>query len=161
MRELSQKYGFEVQGLDDVKDTPSLSTTMSGSLRSIVEGLLQNCNYMLVRSGDNKSGIEKLIIVNCNPNSAPSLGGTQNQRTETAQQQRLAAGQLDQLVAPIALYADPLLAQVLMASTYPLEVAQADHFAQVNKNLKGGKLKEALAKQDWDASVKELVSTPT
>ena len=77
------------------------------------------------------------------------------------QQQLLDAAQLDQLVAPIALYPDPLLAQVLMASTYPLEVVQADRFAEANKKLKGDKLKEALAKQDWDASVKELVSTPT
>ena len=161
MRELSQKYGFEVQGLDDVRDTASLSTTMSGSLRSIVEGLLQNCNYMLVRSGGNKSGIEKIIIVNCTRESAPSLGGTQKQRSEMPQKRPLDAGHLDQLVAPIALYADPLLAQVLMASTYPLEVAQADRFAKANKNLKGDKLKEALAKQDWAASVKELVSTPT
>ena len=77
------------------------------------------------------------------------------------QQQLLDAAQLDQLVAPIALYADPLVAQVLMASTYPLEVVQADRFAKANKKLKGDKLKEVLAKQDWDASVKELVSTPT
>ena len=77
------------------------------------------------------------------------------------QQQLLDAGQLDQLVAPIALYPDPLLAQVLMASTYPLEVVQADRFAKENKKLKDEKLKEALDKQDWDASVKELVSTPT
>ncbi len=53
------------------------------------------------------------------------------------QQQLLDAGQLDQLVAPIALYPDPLLAQVLMASTYPLEVVQADRFAKANKELKG------------------------
>ena len=73
----------------------------------------------------------------------------------------LDAGQLDQLVAPIALYPDPLLAQVLMASTYPLEVVQADRWAKANKKLKDEKLKAALEKQDWDASVKELVSTPT
>ena len=48
-----------------------------------------------------------------------------------------------------------------MASTYPLEVVQADRFAKENKKLKDEKLKEALDKQDWDASVKELVSTPT
>ena len=77
------------------------------------------------------------------------------------QQPLLDAGQLDQLVAPIALYPDPLVAQVLMASTYPLEVVQADRFAKANKKLKDEKLKEALDKQDWDASVKELVSTPT
>jgi hypothetical protein len=48
-----------------------------------------------------------------------------------------------------------------MASTYPLEVVQADRFAKTNKKLKDDKLKEALDKQDWDASVEELVSTPT
>jgi Protein of unknown function (DUF3300) len=77
------------------------------------------------------------------------------------QQQLLDAGQLDQLVAPIALYSDPLLAQVLMASTYPLEVVQADRFAKANKTLTGDNLTAALDKQDWDASVKQLVSTPT
>jgi hypothetical protein len=77
------------------------------------------------------------------------------------QQQLLSAAQLDQLVAPIALYPDPLLAQVLMASTYPLEVVQADRFAKANKKLKGDKLTQALDKKDWDASIKQLVSTPT
>ena len=79
------------------------------------------------------------------------------------QQPLLDTAQLDQLVAPIALYPDTLLAQVLMASTYPLEVVQADRFAKANKNknLKGDKLTAALDKQDWDASVKQLVSTPT
>jgi hypothetical protein len=80
---------------------------------------------------------------------------------EEQQQPQLSEAQLDQLVAPIALYPDPLLAQVLMASTYPLEVVQADRFAKANKGLKGDKLTEALDKQDWDASVKQLVSTPT
>ena len=77
------------------------------------------------------------------------------------QPQSLDNAQLDQLVAPIALYSDPLLAQVLMASTYPLEVVQADRWAKANKSLKGDKLTAALEKQDWDASVKQLVSTPT
>jgi hypothetical protein len=86
----------------------------------------------------------------------------QDQQADNApQQQLLDAAQLDQLVAPIALYPDPLLAQVLMASTYPLEVVQADRFAKANKGLKGDKLTEALDKQDWDPSVKQLVSTPT
>src|SRR5688572_915869 len=79
---------------------------------------------------------------------------------QQAQPQLLDAGHLDQLVAPIALYPDTLLTQVLMASTYPLEVVQADRFAKANGRLKGDKLKEAVAKQDWDTSVKELVSTP-
>jgi hypothetical protein len=92
-------------------------------------------------------------------------GGAWSQEKQAAageqQQPLLDAGQLDQLVAPIALYPDPLLAQVLMASTYPLEVVQADRFAKANKALKEDQLSGALAKQDWDPSVKELVSTPT
>ena len=83
------------------------------------------------------------------------------QQSTVTQQQLLDTAQLDQLVAPIALYPDPLLAQVLMASTYPLEVVQADRWAKANKKLKGDKLKEALDKENWDASLKELVSTPT
>ena len=75
--------------------------------------------------------------------------------------QVLSEGELDALVAPIALYPDALLAQVLMASTYPLEIVQADRWAKANKSLKGDKLKDALAKQDWDGSVKALVATPT
>ena len=75
--------------------------------------------------------------------------------------QWLDAAELDQLVAPIALHPDPLLVQGLMASTYPLEIVQADRFAKANKKLKGDLLKKALAKQDWNASIKELVSAPT
>ena len=48
-----------------------------------------------------------------------------------------------------------------MASTYPLEVVQAERWAKSNKSLKGDKLKEALSKQDWDASVKAIVEAPT
>src|SRR5262249_56666415 len=87
-----------------------------------------------------------------------------------AQSQEQASGQagggtfkpqeLDQIVAPIALYPDPLLAQIFMASTYPLEVVQAARFAKANPNLKGDQLDEELKKYDWDDSVKSLVSFP-
>jgi len=70
------------------------------------------------------------------------------------------AEELDQLAAPIALYPDPLLAQILMASTYPLEVVQAARFAKENSNLKGDQLNEALKKESWDDSVKSLISFP-
>lgn len=77
-----------------------------------------------------------------------------------ADQQLLKAEELDALVAPIALYPDTLLAQVLMASTYPLELVQADRWATGNKALKGDELKAAVDKQAWDDSVKSLVATP-
>ena len=73
----------------------------------------------------------------------------------------LKAEELDQLVAPIALYPDALLAEVLMASTYPLEVVQADRWASANKTLKGDQIKAAVDKQSWDESVKSLVATPS
>ncbi len=68
--------------------------------------------------------------------------------------------ELDQILAPIALYPDSLVSQILMASTYPLEIVTADRFAKQNKNLKGDALTKALEAQTWDASVKSLVNFP-
>ncbi|MBK9387987.1 MAG: DUF3300 domain-containing protein [Planctomycetes bacterium] len=63
---------------------------------------------------------------------------------------------LEQLVAPIALYSDGVLAQVLMASTYPLEIVQASRWVAKNPKLGGAELEKALKSQDWDPSVKSL-----
>jgi len=68
--------------------------------------------------------------------------------------------QLDALAAPIALYPDELLANVLAASTYPLEIVQADRWVNGHKNLKGDALKKEVDKQAWDDSVKALATTP-
>jgi hypothetical protein len=68
--------------------------------------------------------------------------------------------ELDQMLAPIALYPDSLLTQILMASTYPLEVVQAERWAKKNKDLKGDALAKALEAQPWDPSVKSLVNFP-
>src|SRR5712675_1223191 len=67
--------------------------------------------------------------------------------------------QLEALVAPIALYPDELLANVLAASTYPLEVVQADRWLKARKTLKSDALKTEVVKQSWDDSVKALTST--
>ena len=80
---------------------------------------------------------------------------------ESSGQQALKPEQLDALVAPIALYPDTLLAQVLMASTYPLEVVQAERWASEHKNLDGDRLKTEVEKQAWDDSVKSLAATPS
>ncbi|MGB6537335.1 MAG: DUF3300 domain-containing protein [Xanthobacteraceae bacterium] len=76
-------------------------------------------------------------------------------------QQLLTNAQLDALVAPIALYPDALLSEILMASTYPLEVVEAERWAKANKALKGDALKEAMDRQSWDDSVKSLLATPS
>jgi uncharacterized membrane protein YgcG len=68
--------------------------------------------------------------------------------------------QLDQMLAPVALYPDALLSQMLMASTYPLEVVEADRWMKQHKGLSGTALQDALAGQRWDASVKSLCAFP-
>jgi hypothetical protein len=68
--------------------------------------------------------------------------------------------EVEQIVAPIALYPDALLAQVFMASTYPLEIVEAARFASEHKELKDAALDEALKDKTWDASVKSLVYFP-
>lgn len=68
--------------------------------------------------------------------------------------------QLDQMLAPIALYPDALLSQVLMAATYPLEVVEAARWSQANPNLKGDAAVAAVKDKSWDVSVKSLVAFP-
>ncbi|HKF41873.1 MAG TPA: DUF3300 domain-containing protein, partial [Thermoanaerobaculia bacterium] len=72
----------------------------------------------------------------------------------------LSADQLDSLVAPIALYPDPLLAQTFAASTYPLEIIQLQQWMAKNPNLKDKALSDAVAKQPWDPSVQSLAAFP-
>jgi hypothetical protein len=72
----------------------------------------------------------------------------------------LSPGQLDSLVAPLALYPDPILSQVLVASTYPLEIVQAERWLEQHSSLSGKALADAAAKQPWDASVQALVMIP-
>jgi Protein of unknown function (DUF3300) len=68
--------------------------------------------------------------------------------------------ELEQIVAPIALYSDGLLAQVFMASTYPVEIVQAARFLKANPNLTGDALNTELQKYDWDDSVKFMTTVP-
>src|SRR4029077_1205615 len=70
--------------------------------------------------------------------------------------------QIDQLTAPVALYPDPLVGQILMASTYPLEIVEANRWLQdpQNAQLRGDQLEAALEAQPWDPSVKSLVPFP-
>jgi hypothetical protein len=101
-----------------------------------------------------------LILINVSPNilfgyqtpgSAPATPSVTP--TDAAPQ---TANQLQSLVAPIALYPDSLVAQILTASTFPDEVAIANYWLQENKSLTGSALMQAVDKQTWDASVKAL-----
>ncbi|MGH6738304.1 MAG: DUF3300 domain-containing protein, partial [Bradyrhizobium sp.] len=104
---------------------------------------------------------------------ATSLGAAAQQQPATApppatpaaaasaQPELLKPEQLEALVAPIALYPDALVANMLAAATYPLEVVEADRFVKDSKNLKGDALKEQVDKKGWDDSVKALTATPS
>jgi Protein of unknown function (DUF3300) len=82
--------------------------------------------------------------------AATSSGGKANFTNE----------QLEQIVAPVALYPDDVLSQVFMASTYPLEVVEAERWLKAHPDLKGDELDKAVASQDWDDSVKGLTHFP-
>lgn len=88
------------------------------------------------------------------PPAAPATAAT-NPAAKTFSQQ-----ELDQLLAPIALYPDPLLAQIFMASTYPLEVVQAARWSKENSKLTGKALEDAMTRQPWDPAVKSLTAVP-
>src|SRR5687768_11285348 len=68
--------------------------------------------------------------------------------------------ELEQIVAPIALYPDALLAQIFMASTYPLEIVQAARWSKEHPDVKADAVAKEMEKQSWDASVKSLVAFP-
>ncbi len=88
--------------------------------------------------------------------AAPSSGMPDTQQAAPL----LSPDQLNSLVAPVALYPDPLLSQVLAASTYPLEIVEAQQWLGQNSNLQGSQLMDAARQQNWDPSVQALVAFP-
>jgi hypothetical protein len=85
---------------------------------------------------------------------------TQTPAPPADQAAKIPPDQLDSLVAPIALYPDPMLAQVLAAATYPLEIVQLEQWLEKNKGLKDKALADAVAKQPWDPSVQAMAGLP-
>jgi len=90
--------------------------------------------------------------------AAYQVAPAQSQQPPHAQQ---TPEQLQQLVAPIALYPDSLVAQILAASTYPEQIVEADRWLQANPDLKDDKLAQAVDQQPWDPSVKALTAFPS
>src|SRR5437899_5209634 len=80
--------------------------------------------------------------------------------TTTEEAPKIPNDQLDSLVAPIALYPDPVLSQTLVASTYPLEIVQLQQWMEKNNNLKGTALANAVEKQNWDPSIQAMAALP-
>ncbi|MEN0038134.1 MAG: DUF3300 domain-containing protein [Cellvibrio sp.] len=96
------------------------------------------------------------LIVGCTTTQAVD----KTSYSTTAAQASFSEAQLDSLLAPIALYPDTVLSHVLIASTYPLEVVEADRWASNNTRLKGDDAVNAVDNKDWDPSVKALVAFP-
>src|SRR5215469_11375862 len=111
------------------------------------------------------TGLHRLLValasaalaLSCVASSQAVLAQAPAQEPAAAQ---IPADQLDSLVAPIALYPDPLLAQVLAASTYPVEIIQLQQWLTKNPGLKDQALEDAVSKQPWDPSVKGLAGLP-
>lgn len=104
-----------------------------------------------------------LCIIMLAPGDTPAYGQQQSSSPPSSsgsQPAKIPPDQLDSLVAPIALYPDPLLAQVLAASTYPLEIILLQRWLEKNGNLKDKELADAVAKQPWDPSVQALAGLP-
>jgi Protein of unknown function (DUF3300) len=93
---------------------------------------------------------------------AESFGPTgQSDEQSPASPVKPSPKELQQLVAPIALYPDALVAQILAASTYPTQVVEADRWMQRHSDLKGEQLAKEVDKQDWDPSMKALAQFPS
>ena len=92
------------------------------------------------------------------PGNMPLSARQPQQSTE--QSVKIPADQLDALVAPIALYPDPLLSQTLVASTYPLEIIQLQQWLERNKGLNDKALVDAVSKQPWDPSIQAMAALP-
>ena len=104
---------------------------------------------------DNRMPNDQAADQNMADNRPPAQDG---QSSRYAQQ---SPEQLQRLVAPIALYPDSLVAQILAASTFPEEVVEADRWVQAHPNLKGDDLARAIDQQPWDPSVKALAAFPS
>jgi Protein of unknown function (DUF3300) len=106
-----------------------------------------------------------LLIAQQNPapagqTSAPAGQAPAGQAPADQDAPPIPPDQLDSLVAPIALYPDPLLSQVLVASTYPLEIVQLQQWLEKNPNLKDKALTDAAMKQPWDPSIQAMSALP-
>jgi hypothetical protein len=114
------------------------------------------------RSKTGQGLLAVLCVLSLAPGDAAVYAQQAQQQAAPAEQPppRIPNDQLDSLVAPIALYPDPLLSQVLVASTYPLEIVQLQQWLEKHKDLKGDALVATVEKQDWDPSIQGMAALP-
>jgi hypothetical protein len=134
-------------------------------MKSLWSGIILVCALQVCAGGAFAQGEEAAATgAEAAPAAAPDTAQATAAGAEAAAAPdagAFAPDQLEQLVAPIALYPDALLMQILMAATYPLEIVEADRFVTKNPELTGEALDKALLEQDWDPSVKALCGLPS
>lgn len=119
---------------------------------------------MVVKMKNSISLVSSLILVLASFNSYSSDSNNQTPTTASTVDatglQQFSQAELEQILAPIALYPDTILSHILVSATYPLEVIQAERWTVQNTNLEGSTAVEAVSDKDWDPSVKALVAFP-
>ncbi|EPO1789642.1 DUF3300 domain-containing protein [Cronobacter turicensis] len=116
-------------------------------------GLFAASGVLFVKSQAPAAPAQTPVAAQPAPTQAPPAPATPAAPT-------FSAAQIDQWVAPVALYPDALLSQILMAATYPTNLVQAAQWSQDHPTLQGDAAIQAVAGQPWDASVKSLVAFP-
>ena len=146
------------------KDHREFSKLMRKMEGPIDGGVMEGAGIFVMSAWSNWVGkfcfIAALAVPIALSGASLPVSAQDQQDQQQPQQQPLNQQELAQLVAPIALYPDALLAQVLTASTYPLEVVMAARWSEKNPDLKGAALEDAMQKEPWDPSVKGLTSVP-
>jgi len=132
-------------------------------LRSVRWALVFACGFTLLQVGCVSPGTDRRslpadeVLLPAAGEALPATTGP----TGPAQSPQLTDEELDQLVAPIALYPDALVAQVLSASTYPTEIVEANRMIQAHAAMNGAALAQSIDEQSWDPSVKALAQFPS
>lgn len=121
-------------------------------------GLFAASGVMFVKSRTTESAAPAPVVQQ--PTTAPVAAPAPADQSAPAATPTYSAAQIDQWVAPVALYPDSLLSQILMASTYPANVIQAAQWSKDNPKMQGDAAIQAVAGQPWDPSVKSLVAFP-
>src|SRR6516165_10695166 len=125
----------------------SLSKMLRGSCAIVTSGALVLSTFPAMAQDQPPPGVQ-----------LPPPGAAQQPPQPAAPQ--LGQAELEKLLAPIALYPDDLVAQILPASTYPIEVVQASRWVSAHPNVHANALQDAMQQQSWDPSVKGLTSVP-
>jgi Protein of unknown function (DUF3300) len=132
-------------------------------LRTVQWALVFVCGFTLLQAGCATTGTNSVSLP-ADGTLLPASGespAAATAATAAAQSPQLTPEELDQLVAPIALYPDELVAQILAASTYPTEIVEAHRWIQQHPALKGEELAQSIDQQSWDPSVKALAQFPS